>query len=225
VVELPTLDDQVKEHIIARPGGAVSLAVGMTYILGRLPGLGRFMAFLYHFAIMFEALFILTAMDAGTRVMRYILQELLGMAHPRFRETAWLPGALVCGVLVTLPWTYLAYTGTIKLLWPLGGISNQLLASIALVIGTTILIRAGKLRYVWVTLVPCAFILIVTFSAAVISITQQYIPQGKYLLAGLAMLFLTLATIILCTSLMTWYQLVFGPARVPAAAPTPADPK
>ncbi len=231
VNELHELDDQVKEHIVSRPGGAVSLAVGMTHILGRVPGLGGFMAFLYHFAIMFEALFILTAMDAGTRVSRYILQELLGMAHPRFKETAWLPGALLCGGLVTAPWAYLAYTGTIKTIWPLFGISNQLLACIALVIGTTILIRAGKLRYIWVTLVPTIFVLTITFSAAIISITQQYVPDGNYLLAGLAILFLALATVILCSSLATWWQLVFRRGAsfqrrehaASAAMPTPVD--
>ena len=225
VEELAELDDQVQEHILSRPGGAVSLAVGMTHILGRVPGLGGLMAFLYHFAIMFEALFILTSMDAGTRVSRYLLQELLGMAHPRFRKTAWLPGALICGALVTLPWAYLAYTGTIKTLWPLFGISNQLLACIALVIGTTILIRAGKLRYIWVTLVPMVFVLTVTFSAAAISVTRQYIPEKKYLLAGLAVLFVGLSTVIVCTSLAAWWRLIFGRNRLASAPALVAEPK
>lgn len=218
VEELPYLSQMVKEHILSRPGGAVSLAVGMTHILGRVPGLGGFMAFLYHFAIMFEALFILTAMDAGTRVSRYILQELFGMVHPRFKQTAWLPGALLCGALVTAPWAYLAYTGTIRTIWPLFGISNQLLACIALVIGTTILIRAGKIRYIWVTLGPTVFILTVTFSATIICITRQYLPEKNYLLAGLAILFLALATLILLASLVTWYRLVFGRIKVSAVS-------
>jgi carbon starvation protein len=197
----------------------------MTHILGRVPGLGKLMAFLYHFAIMFEALFILTSMDAGTRVSRYLLQELLGMAHPRFKETRWLPGALICGALVTAPWAYLAYTGSIKTIWPLFGIANQLLACIALVVGTTILIRAGKLRYIWVTVVPMVFVLTVTFSAAGISITQQYLPGKNYLLAGLAMLFVGLATIIVCTSVATWCRLLFGRERLPSAPVPAAEPK
>jgi carbon starvation protein len=137
----------------------------------------------------------------------------MGMAHPRFKETAWLPGQLICGALVTAPWAYLAYTGSIKSLWPLFGISNQLLACIALVIGTTVIIRSGKLRYVWVTLVPAVFVMTVTFSAAAISITRQYLPNGQYLLAGLGILFVTLATIIVCTSLAVWYRLVFRGER------------
>ncbi len=118
-VHLSHLAAMVQEHIQARPGGAVSLAVGMAYIFSSIPFLKGLMAYWYHFAIMFEAVFILTAVDAGTRVGRYMLQEMIGKAIPRFSEERWVPGIVMTSALFTLTWGYLVYTGNIAIIWPL----------------------------------------------------------------------------------------------------------
>ena len=142
-----------------RPGGAVSLAVGMAYIFSSVPFMKGMMAYWYHFAIMFEAVFILTAVDAGTRVGRYLLQEMLAKVYKPFGDNTWTPGVIIASLIFTSSWGYLVYTGDIATIWPLFGMANQLLAATALIIGTTMLIRLGKARYAWTTAVPALLVL------------------------------------------------------------------
>lgn len=157
--------------IIARAGGAPTLAVGMAHILHQVIGGEAMMAFWYHFAILFEALFILTAVDAGTRAGRFMLQDLLGTFHPALKRTESLPANLVATGLCVAAWGYFLYQGVvdplggINTLWPLFGISNQMLAAIALVLGTVVLFKMKRERYAWVTLVPTAWLLICTLTA------------------------------------------------------------
>ncbi len=175
--ELPKLAAEVGENIAGRTGGAVSLAVGMAQIFSAIPGLDKLMSYWYHFAIMFEALFILTTIDAGTRVARFILQELLGKFYKPFSQTKWLPGNLISSGIVVFFWGYFIYTGSVSTIWPMFGSANQLLATIALTIGTSYIINQGKAKYAWVTLVPLAFVGITTLIAGVMNITGIYIPQ------------------------------------------------
>src|SRR6202790_4597986 len=175
-VNLDLFSSEVGEKLAGRTGGAVSLAVGMAQIFRGIPGMARLMGYWYHYAIMFEALFILTAIDTGTRVARYALQELLGKVHKPFGNNAWLPGNLITTFFVVLAWGYLIYTGNISTLWPLFGTGNQLLATIALAVGTTFLVNMGKARYAWITVVPMLFVGTTTLTAAVLSIKNIFWP-------------------------------------------------
>src|SRR5207249_8036292 len=120
------------------------------------------MAYWYHFAIMFEALFILTTIDTGTRVGRFLVQEFVGRAIPPFARTEWLPGTIISTLVVVSAWAYFIATGSIDTIWPMFGIANQLLAAIALAVGTTVIINSGRARYAWVTAAPMAFVVITT---------------------------------------------------------------
>jgi carbon starvation protein len=175
-VNLDLFSSEVGEKLAGRTGGAVSLAVGMAQIFRGIPGMARLMGYWYHYAIMFEALFILTTIDAGTRVARYVLQELLGRVHKPFANTVWLPGNLLTTFLVVLAWGYLIYTGSISTLWPLFGTGNQLLATIALAVGTAFLVNMGKARYAWITVVPMLFVGVTTLTAGVLSIRNIFWP-------------------------------------------------
>ena len=154
VQNLPMLEAEVQENLAARPGGSVSLAVGMAYIFSRIPWMEDLMAYWYHFAIMFEAVFILSAVDAGTRVGRFFLQEMVGKVIPKFADHEWVPGIAITSAIFTGLWGYLVYSGDISTIWPLFGICNQLLASVTLLIGTTVLLRLNKTRYAWMTGIP-----------------------------------------------------------------------
>ena len=131
-VHLPELERAVGENVVGRTGGGVSLAIGMADIFSRLPGMRGLLAYWYHFAIMFEALFILTTIDAGTRVARFALQEFVGRVYKPFARTDWLPGSLISTSVICLAWGYFIWTGSIDTIWPMFGVSNQLLAGVAL---------------------------------------------------------------------------------------------
>ena len=171
------LSREVGENIAGRPGGAVSLAVGMAQIFSAIPGLAGLMSYWYHFAIMFEALFILTTVDAGTRIARFILQEALGKIYEPFGKTNWVPGNLITSFLVVFAWGYFIYTGSVSTIWPMFGVANQLLATLALAVGTSYLINTGKRKYIWITLVPMTFVGITTITGGVMNMLNIYIPQ------------------------------------------------
>jgi len=176
-VNITALSAEVGENIVGRPGGAVSLAVGFAQIFSGIPGLRRLMSYWYHFAIMFEALFILTTIDAGTRIARFLVQEFAGRIYKPFERTNWLPGALISTSLVVFAWAYFIWTGNIGTIWPMFGTANQLLAGVALAVASAAIINAGKVRYLWVSLVPLAFVSTATLYAGVLNILQNYLPM------------------------------------------------
>ena len=207
-VNLPDLATQVGEKLQGRPGGAVSLAVGMAYIFSAVPFMKGLMSYWYHFVIMFEAVFILTAVDTGTRVGRFLLQEMIGRVIPKFNEKRWIPGIVITSFIFTGAWGYLVYTGDIATIWPLFGMSNQLLAASALIIVTTMLIRMGKVKYVWITAVPGIIMAITTLYAGYLNITLNYLPGGKYLLAALSVIVMILIIIVLLAAAKRCYNLL-----------------
>jgi carbon starvation protein len=172
-----------EKTLFARTGGAPSLAVGMASIFGSAFG-QHLLAMWYHFAIMFEAVFILTTLDAGTRVGRFMLQDFIGNFSPKFGQTSWYPSIVLSSALIVAAWGYFLYIGVIdpnggvNILWPLFGISNQMLAAIALSVGTGILIKSGKLKYAWVTGLPLAWLSIVTTVAAYEKIFSSDVRVG-----------------------------------------------
>jgi carbon starvation protein len=156
----------------------VSLAVGMAQIFSSLPFYKGMMSFWYHFAIMFEAMFVLTLIDTGTRVTRYMLQEVGGMAFPGLRTWRGLAPAVLFSALAVAGWGYFVWTGTITTVWPMLGVANQLLAAFALAIGTSVLINMGKARYAWCTLIPLGFMCVNTLTAGWMNIGLNYLsPQ------------------------------------------------
>jgi carbon starvation protein len=208
------LSKEVGETVAGRPGGAVSLGVGMAQVFSAIPGMKHLMSYWYHFAIMFEALFILTTIDAGTRIARFVLQEALGKFHKPFGRTNWLPGNLITSAIIVFCWGYFIYTGTVATIWPMFGTANQLMATIALVIGTSYIINRGRARYSWVTILPMAFVGITTLYAGISNMVTIYYPQmmtPATMMPGLINLVLTLV-IIVClfvifgNALPRWYR-------------------
>jgi carbon starvation protein len=178
VSRINELSAMIGVNVAGRPGGAVSLAVGMASILGNIPGLRGLMAYWYNFALMFEALFILTTVDAGTRVARFLLQEFGGLLYKPFANRGWMPGIAISSLVVVLAWGYLIFSGSISTIWPMFGVTNQLLAGIALGVGTTIIIRQGKWKYAWTTFVPMVFLFGTTFFAAA-QLFRQFILAAR----------------------------------------------
>src|SRR5437763_1244458 len=177
-VNLPDLQQQVGEVVAGRPGGAVSLAVGMAQIFSGLPGMRGLMAYWYHFAIMFEAVFILTTIDSGTRIGRFLLQEFGGRLWEPFGRTQWLPGALASTAIIVLGWAYFIWTGNISTIWPMFGVANQLLAAVALAVGTAIILNIGRARFAWVTFLPLCFVATTTITAGYMSVRDNFWPMA-----------------------------------------------
>jgi len=237
--QMQALADGVGEiTLFSRTGGAPSLALGMAHIFARGGGTAV-LAFWYHFAIMFEALFILTIIDAGTRVGRFMLQDLLGHISKPLGRTSWMPGAIGTSAVIVCGWGYFLVQGVldplggINTLWPLFGIANQLLAAIALCVATTIVLKMHGARFMWITCVPLAWLVIVTFSAAWEKIFSPLprigflaqanqlealpaSPQNQTLIfnaqvdAVVCGTFLLLVAIILADSLRLWYGILRG---------------
>jgi carbon starvation protein len=205
-VHLPQLAAEVQENIQGRPGGAVSLAVGMAYIFSSVSFMKGLMSYWYHFAIMFEAVFILTAVDTGTRVGRYLLQEIIGRAIPAFSQKKSIPVIVFTSALFTLFWGYLVYTGNISTIWPLFGMSNQLLAACALIVGTTMIMAMGKMKYSWITAVPGIFMLPVTMTAGYYLVIANF-NQGHYLLVALAASLMIMMAIVFVLAFRKWFIL------------------
>jgi len=217
-VNLDLFSSEVGEKLAGRTGGAVSLAVGMAQIFRGIPGMTRLMGYWYHYAIMFEALFILTTIDTGTRVARYVLQELMGKIHKPFANHAWQPGNMITTFFVVLGWGYLIYTGNISTLWPLFGTGNQLLATIALAVGTAFLINMGKAKYAWITVAPMLFVGTTTLTAGVLSIKNIFWPLTKkpgfvfqgYLDSTLMAIFVTGVVLVLLNVARRCWQTLHG---------------
>jgi carbon starvation protein len=223
-VNLSDLQVQVGELVANRPGGAVSLAVGMADIFSRLPGMRGLMAYWYHFAIMFEALFILTTIDAGTRVGRFLLQEFGGRAWKPFARPDWIPGSIISTSLVVIGWAYFIWTGNISTIWPMFGIANQLLATVALAVGTTVIINMGRKQYAWVTVLPMCFVAVTTLTAGYMSVRDSFWPMAigsnpdlvvqGYVNSICTVIMMVCVVIILGSALKRWMLVITGKVPV-----------
>jgi len=202
--QLAQIEGMTKEALAGRAGGAVSLAAGMSLILSSIPGMKHLMGYWYHFAIMFEALFILTTVDTGTRVARYIFDEMIKLANPRWKSKK-LWAIMLSGGIISLLWGYLVYNGDITTIWPMFGVANQLLATLALAVGTVYILKnSAKWQYGLITFIPAVFMFITTVAAGILNITDNYLPkhtaQGN-LNAGLSAVMIALVVIIFLESL------------------------
>jgi len=201
-----------EKNLRGRTGGAVTLAVGIAQIFSGLPGMRGLMKYWYHFAIMFEALFILTTIDAGTRVARFMLGEFMGRLDKRLERPDWIPGAMITSALVVFGWTYFIRTGSVSTIWPMFGIANQLLAVIALCVGTTVIINMGRARYAWVTITPLVFVATTTLTAGWRSIFDNFWRETLkpetafrgYLNTSLTAIMMTCVVIVLIDSVVRW---------------------
>ena len=223
--ELVQMEANVGESLHGRSGGAVTLAVGMARVFSAaVPGLGHLVKYWYHFAIMFEALFILTTIDTGTRIGRFLVQEVLGKLWKPLGDLDRVGPAFLATALVVGGWSYFILTGSVQTIWPMFGVANQLLAVIALAVATTITINSGRARYAWTTLLPMAFVATTTTSAGVLEITGRFTRMTQapatriqgYLNIGLTATLLVLVAIILASSVAHWLKALRGveaPAR------------
>jgi carbon starvation protein len=226
-VNLAELSREVGENVAGRTGGAVSLAVGFAQIFTALPGLQQFMSFWYHFAIMFEALFILTTIDAGTRVARFMVQEFGGRFWKPFERTDWLPANAAATTLVVAAWGFFLWTGNISTIWPMFGTANQLLAAVALSVGTSILVNGGKARYAWITAVPMAFVAATTLAASVLNITGNFWPMTAkpetavlgYVNTALTVVMILCALTVLAEAGRRWYRILVRGEVIPVEVP------
>ncbi len=212
VHDIKELSSTIGVDLAGRPGGAVSLAVGMASIFSSIPFLKHLMAYWYQFALMFEALFILTTIDAGTRVARYVVQEIGGYVYKPFGDLSSFSGNIIASFIVVLAWGYFIFTGSISVIWPMFGTANQLLGMLALCIGTTLIIKMGKKKYIWVTLLPMIFMAAITFTASVELIQDFSLRASKspdpftFRINALLMgLMLILAIVVVIDSAVKWY--------------------
>lgn len=215
VHRIQELSRLVEVNVEGRPGGAVSLAVGMASIFSALPGMAGLMAYWYQFALLFEALFILTTIDTGTRVARYLLQEMGGRVYAPLRRFNWWPGVIVSSGAVVGAWGYLISTGSISTIWPMFGAANQLLGTLALCIGTTVLIKMKKPQFIGITMVPMVFVGAITLAGSY-EMFGLFLGQARslgdagqafalYLDAALVGIVALLAVIVLADSIRQWY--------------------
>src|SRR5438132_5324879 len=210
--ELDHLEAESGEKVRGRTGGAVTLALGIAKIFDGIPGLRGLMKYWYHFAIMFEALFILTTIDTGTRVARFLLGEFSGRFYKNLERPDWQPGAILTSALVVAAWAAFIWSGSISTIWPMFGIANQLLAAVALCVATTVIINLGKARYSWITLAPLSFVATTTLVAGYQSIRDIFWPQTfnpatttqGYINTSLTALIMTAAVIVLIDSIRKW---------------------
>jgi carbon starvation protein len=211
--EIDRLEQESGEkNLRGRTGGAVTLALGIAKIFNGIPGLSGLMKYWYHFAIMFEALFILTTIDTGTRVARFLVGEFGGRFYRKLEQPNWLPGSILTSALVVTAWAAFIWSGSISTIWPMFGIANQLLAAVALCVGTTMIINSGKARYAWVTIVPLSFVATTTLVAGWESITDIFWPLAQrpetatqgYINICLTVTIMTAAVVILADSIRRW---------------------
>ncbi|ARV47031.1 carbon starvation protein CstA [Bacillus subtilis] len=225
VVHLPELSREIGLDLEGRTGGAVTLAVGMTYIFTGMPFFSHLASYFFQFVIMFEAVFILTAIDAGTRVARYLIQDFFGEVYKPLKKTDWIPGAVFASALACLMWGYLLYSGDIGSIWALFGVSNQLMASVGLIIGATIVLKiADKRRYILTCLIPLAYLYVTVNYAGYWMVRHVYLnPEaaGYSVLNGvLSIIMLLLGFIIIIAAVKKWAQMWKDPSlRMEASIP------
>jgi carbon starvation protein len=225
--EIDRLEQESGEkNLRGRTGGAVTLALGIAKIFDGIPGLRGLMKYWYHFAIMFEALFILTTIDTGTRVARFLVGEFGGRFYTKLEEPNWLPGSVITSALVVTAWAAFIWSGSISTIWPMFGIANQLLAAVALCVATTIIINSGKARYSWVTIVPLSFVATTTLVAGWESITGIFWPLSQkpesslqgYINTFLTAIIMVAAIIILVDSIRRWFGIGKRPQPIATLA-------
>jgi carbon starvation protein len=205
-------EESGEKNLRGRTGGAVTLALGIAKIFDSIPGLRGLMKYWYHFAIMFEALFILTTIDTGTRVARFLVGEFGGRVFRKLEQPNWLPGSIITSALVVAAWATFIWNGSISTIWPMFGIANQLLAAVALCVATTVIINMGKARYSWVTIAPLSFVATTTLVAGWESIRDIFWPQAQtaatatqgYINTSLTVLIMAAAVIVLIDSVRRW---------------------
>lgn len=225
VVHLPELSREIGLDLEGRTGGAVTLAVGMTYIFTEMPFFSHLASYFFQFVIMFEAVFILTAIDAGTRVARYLIQDFFGEVYKPLKKTDWIPGSVFASALACLMWGYLLYSGDIGSIWALFGVSNQLMASVGLIIGATIVLKiADKRRYILTCLIPLAYLYVTVNYAGYWMVRHVYLnPEaaGYSVLNGvLSIIMLVLGFIIIVAAVKKWAQMWKDPSlRMEASIP------
>ncbi len=216
-VNLQALSQAVGENVAGRPGGAVSLAVGFAQIFSGMPGLQGLMAYFYHFMILFEALFILTTIDAGTRVGRFLVQEFGGRFWKPFENSNWIPGTLISTGIVVVLWAYFIWTGSVSTIWPMFGTANQLLAAVALAVATSAIINTGKAKYAWVTFIPMLFVSVTTLTACYLNIVNNFLPLAAahpekifqaYLNIAVTLVIMASAAVILWESFHRWFMIL-----------------
>ncbi|HEV7890069.1 MAG TPA: carbon starvation CstA family protein [Pyrinomonadaceae bacterium] len=216
-----------EKNLRGRTGGAVTLALGIAKIFDGVPGLAGLMKYWYHFAIMFEALFILTTIDTGTRVARFLVGEFMGRFYRRFEEPTWIPGASITTALVVAGWAAFIWSGSISTIWPMFGIANQLLAAVALCVATTVIINSGRARYAWTTIVPLTFVATTTLVAGWMSITDNFWPLSQkpetaaqgYINTALTAVLMAAAIVILIDSVRRWTRGRRAPVGTPEPSP------